>query len=135
MTSSQPGLPRRSVLAAGAGATAVGLASLSPLSGTAFAATTTMFRHGVASGDPLPTAVVLWTRVTPTAAATPGSGKGPDVSVVWEVATDRAFRDVVRRCRFATGAHRDHTVKLDATGLRPGRWYFYRFRCNGVTSP
>jgi alkaline phosphatase D len=128
-------LPRRSVLAAGAGATAAGLVSLSPLTDSAFAAPSPMFRHGVASGDPLPTAVVLWTRVTPTAAATPGSGRGPDVTVVWEVATDREFRRVVRRGTFATGPHRDHTVKLDATRLSPGRWYFYRFRCNGVTSP
>ena len=40
-----------------------------------------VFRHGVASGDPQPHAVLIWTRVTPTAAATPGSGKGPKVTV------------------------------------------------------
>src|SRR5688500_4103667 len=123
---------RRTVLAAGAGAAAT--ATLAP---TAQAGTSSrrMFSHGVASGDPLPRSVVLWTRVTPSADAAPGSGRGPRVDVVWEVATDRAFRRVVRRGRVTTGPARDHTVKVDANRLAPGRWYFYRFRCNGVTSP
>ena len=77
------------------------------------------FQHGVASGDPLPRAVVLWTRVTPSATATPGSGAGPRVRVTWEVATDRGFREVVRRGAVRTGSARDHTVKVDATRLRP----------------
>ena len=79
--------------------------------------------------------MVLWTRVTPTAAATPGSGTGPKVRVRWQVATDRRFRSVVREGSFATGPARDHTVKLDVTGLAPGRWYYYRFRYDGVSSP
>ena len=125
-------LPRRSVLAAGAGATAAGLL---PLGASAAATSSRVFRHGVASGDPLPTAVVLWTRVTPTAASLPGSGRGPRVEVTWEVARDREFRRVVRRGTTTTGPARDHTVKVDATRLEPGRWYFFRFRCHGVTSP
>jgi alkaline phosphatase D len=48
------------------------------------------FQHGLASGDPLPDRVVLWTRVSPTAAAVPGSGSGPVVDVRWQVATDPA---------------------------------------------
>ena len=52
----------------------------------------------------------------------------------WEVATDDAFTDVVRRGRFETGPSRDHTVKVDVTGLAPATWYFYRFRLDGVTS-
>lgn len=94
-----------------------------------------VFAHGVASGDPLPHAVVLWTRVTPTKAATPGSGKGPKVRVTWEVATDRRFRSVVRRGALVTGAYRDHTVKVDATGLRAATAYYYRFTWDGVRSP
>ena len=94
-----------------------------------------VFRHGVASGDPLPGSVVLWTRVTPTEAATPGSGKGPAVAVVWEVARDAEFRHVVRRGRFDTGPDRDHTVKVDADRLRPDTWYHYRFRLGDAVSP
>jgi alkaline phosphatase D len=93
-----------------------------------------VFQHGVASGDPLPRAVVIWTRVTPTAASTPGSGKGPRVRVQWEVATDAHFRHVVRRGSFDTGPERDHTVKVDVTGLDPARWYHYRFAWDGHTS-
>ncbi|HEX2772757.1 MAG TPA: alkaline phosphatase D family protein, partial [Micromonosporaceae bacterium] len=86
-----------------------------------------VFAHGVASGDPLPHAVVLWTRVTPTPASRPGSGAGPRVTVRWQVARDAGFRDVVRSGRFVTGPARDHTVKVDATGLRPATTYHYRF--------
>ena len=46
------------------------------------------FVHGVASGDPLPDAVVLWTRVTPDDAAWPGSGQGAPTYVRWELASD-----------------------------------------------
>ena len=47
------------------------------------------FAHGVASGDPRPSAVVIWTRVTPTAASTPGLGRGPEVTVRWQVAREQ----------------------------------------------
>jgi len=123
---------RRAVLAGGAGAAALAGATTSLQSASAASPT---FQHGVASGDPLPDAVVLWTRVTPTPEATPGSGQGPSTTVAWEVATDHRFRDVVRQGRAATGPDRDHTVKVDATGLRPDTAYFYRFTVRGATSP
>ncbi|MEO5652661.1 MAG: alkaline phosphatase D family protein [Marmoricola sp.] len=85
------------------------------------------FAHGVASGDPRPTSVVLWTRVTPTAASRPGSGAGPIVTVRWQVSASSSFTRVLRSGRFRTGPRRDHTVKLDVTGLKPGRTYYYRF--------
>ncbi|WP_246142777.1 alkaline phosphatase D family protein [Nocardioides rubriscoriae] len=94
-----------------------------------------VFAHGVASGDPLPHAVVLWTRVTPTPDARPGSQRGPQVRVTWEVATDRRLRRVVRRGTVVTSADRDHTVKVDARGLRPATRYYYRFTHAGVRSP
>lgn len=116
------------MLAAGAGATAT-IATWSD----AYAARAP-FLHGVASGDPLPDGVVLWTRVTPTQAATPGSRRGPAVVVTWEVAADRAFRRIVARGRRRTGPARDHTVHVDVRGLRPGRTYWFRFRALGRTS-
>jgi alkaline phosphatase D len=123
---------RRTVLM-GAAATA-GAASATAVLPSA-AAVSPLFRHGVASGDPLPDAVVLWTRVTPTESSTPGSGVGPVVDVQWQVATDADFRDVVARGVTSTGPDRDHTVKLDATGLRPATTYFFRFRYDGTWSP
>lgn len=93
------------------------------------------FRHGVASGDPLPDGVLLWTRVTPTDDALPGSGVGPDVTLDWEVAQDSRFRKVVARGRAATGAWRDHTVSVDVAGLAPATTYWYRFRLGRQASP
>src|SRR5689334_1731847 len=92
------------------------------------------FRHGVASGDPTPHRVVLWTRVTPTEAAQPGSGKGPRVTVRWQVARDARFTRIVDRGSFVTGPSRDHTVKVDADGLAPATTYFYRFLYDGQAS-
>jgi alkaline phosphatase D len=86
------------------------------------------FRHGVASGDPLPDAVILWTRVT-----REGDGTAP-IDVSWEIAKDMTFAAVVARGTVATDATRDYTVKVDATGLEAGTTYYFRFRGLGVTS-
>jgi alkaline phosphatase D len=129
-------IPRRTVLATGAaGAAGAGVATATSRASAAAPAPSPVFRHGVASGDPTPQAVVLWTRVTPTPAATPGSGVGPEAKVRWEVSTDSRFRKVVRSGSFTTSAARDHTVKVDAAGLAPATWYFYRFTSAGATSP
>ncbi len=128
-------LPRRTLLAAGAaGATLAGTTLSSPATARVGPGSDAVFRHGIASGDPTPHAILLWTRVTPTPESTPGSGQGPRVAVTWQVARDAGFRDVVRHGVVETAPWRDHTVKADVDGLAPGRWYFYRFRCAGVTS-
>mgnify|MGYP006177161133 CR=1 FL=1 len=62
--------------------------------------------------------------MTPTDAAQPGSGRGPTVSVRWEVAKDRRFHRVVSQGKVRTGPARDHTVKLDARGLAPDTTMF-----------
>ena len=126
-------LDRRSLLVTGAATSGVAALGLSVPDALA-EDRDRYFRHGVASGDPHPTSVILWTRVTPTPEAAPGSGRGPHVRVRWQVARDHRFRDVVAEGRFATGPARDHTVKLEAGGLRPGTTYFYRFLFRGVAS-
>ena len=121
---------RRTVLATGA----AGLAAAGVASGDAVAAgrrkprvvdtkrpaplTRVTFEHGVASGDPLPSAVVIWTRVTPGPAATPGSGVGVRVDGRWEVALDAGFTRILHQGPFTTTIGRDHTVKVDVTGDR-----------------
>ncbi|QBF45624.1 alkaline phosphatase D family protein [Janibacter limosus] len=130
-----PGPGRRTVVRGAAVGAVVATATAAPFApARADVTTTTGFLHGVASGDPLPTAVVLWTRVTPSAEATPGSGKGARVAVDWEVAKDASFATIVRKGRVSTGTERDHTVKVDATGLVPGTRYAYRFRSGGKVS-
>ncbi len=84
------------------------------------------FYHGVASGDPLADAVVIWTRVTPTA--------DEPIDVNWEMATDTAFADVIASGMFTTDADRDYTVKLDVVGLDAATTYYYRFSALDGTS-
>ncbi len=84
------------------------------------------FVHGVASGDPTQTGVIIWTRVTPT-------GSGP-IDVRYDVARDAAFADVVETGVISTDASRDHTVKVDVGSLSPGTYYWYRFTALGKTS-
>src|SRR5687767_1329128 len=98
-----PAVDRRTLLAAGA---AVAAGAAETASATAAAAASRFFRHGVASGDPMPDRVVLWTRVTPTVDATPGSGRGPTARVRWQVAEDAGFRRVVSQGAFTTGPTR-----------------------------
>jgi alkaline phosphatase D len=127
-------LPRRRFLhlsAATAGAT---LLVPSTAARSARGAVAPQFAHGVASGDPLPDGVLLWTRVTPTADALPGSGAGPDVELRWEVARDAGFADLVASGTAATGPDRDHTVKVDVRGLTPATTYWYRFLLDGAAS-
>ncbi|MEV0292451.1 alkaline phosphatase D family protein [Nocardia sp. NPDC050710] len=102
--------------------------------GTARAASP-VFRHGIASGDPLPTGVILWTRVTPADDATPGSGVGAPTEVRWEIAADEGFGAVAASGSVTTTADSDHTVKIDVAGLAPNGVYYYRFTALGETSP
>lgn len=93
------------------------------------------FLHGVASGDPLPDGILLWTRVTPVPEATPGSGVGPDTEVGWVVARDKALTDVVAKGSTTATAAADHTVKADIRGLAPATDYWFRFSAGGTDSP
>ncbi|MDP1775395.1 MAG: PhoD-like phosphatase N-terminal domain-containing protein, partial [Moraxellaceae bacterium] len=93
------------------------------------------FHHGVASGEPLPDAVVIWTRVTPIVEAVPGSGLGGPVDVVWEVASDANFANITRQGRVTARAAHDHTIHIDVTGLQPATAYWYRFRAGSRLSP
>ncbi|WP_199517173.1 alkaline phosphatase D family protein [Nucisporomicrobium flavum] len=93
------------------------------------------FQHGVASGDPLPGGILLWTRVTPTPESVPGSGAGPEVTVAWQIAADADFATVVQAGEVRTGPARDHTVKVDVSGLTPATTYWFRFGLDGSWSP
>lgn len=93
------------------------------------------FLHGVASGDPLPDGVLLWTRVTPTVDAIPGSGLGPDTEVEWIVARDKALTTIVAKGSVTATAASDHTVKADIRGLAPATDYWFRFSAGGTDSP
>ncbi|MFF3394406.1 alkaline phosphatase D family protein [Streptomyces sp. NPDC002669] len=95
------------------------------------------FALGVASGDPWPDGVVLWTRLAPQPLAPDGAGGMPPyaVDVQWEIARDERFRSVVRRGRTRAVPELAHSVHVEVSGLQPGRHYYYRFRAGGVHSP
>ncbi|MDQ0842158.1 alkaline phosphatase [Streptomyces sp. V1I6] len=136
MTSRFSSTPSRRTVVKAAAATAVAAPVLAATASPAGAADQApAFLHGIASGDPLPDGVLLWTRVTPSADALPGSGKGADTEVAWEVAEDRGFTRVTARGTTVSKAAFDHTVKVDVRGLRPGTSYWYRFTAGGAVSP
>ncbi|MGW0081813.1 alkaline phosphatase D family protein [Streptomyces sp. NPDC003393] len=127
--------PRRRTVVKAAAATAVLAGPLAAALPAQAAADAPAFLHGVASGDPLPDGILLWTRVTPTAEAVPGSGLGPDTEVSWVVARDKAFKDVVAKGSTTAMAASDHTVKADIRGLAPATDYWFRFSAGDADSP
>ncbi len=77
------------------------------------------FNYGVSSGDPLTDRVILWTRVNTTETS---------ASVYYEVASDQAFDKVVNSGNVKTSQDKDFTVKVDVERLKPGTYYYYRFK-------
>lgn len=75
------------------------------------------FAWGVASGDPTPTSVLLWTRLEVTR---------PE-EVIVELFLDPHERRRVAREFGVAEPERDGTVKIDVEGLEPGTTYYYRF--------
>jgi alkaline phosphatase D len=84
-----------------------------------------VFTHGVASGDPLPDGVVIWTRFV-----APRGGR-----IGWEVSEDETFARIARRGEASAEGANDFCVKIDIRGLSPGRRYFYRFLSASGPSP
>src|SRR5688572_1561348 len=82
------------------------------------------FALGVASGDPAPDGVVLWTRLAPEPLA--GGGMPPEpVEVAWEVAEDEAMSKIVRAGTTTARPEWAHAVHVEVEGLKPDRWYWY----------
>jgi alkaline phosphatase D len=85
-----------------------------------------LFPQSLASGDPRPDSVVLWTRLADPARAS------SDLPLTLEVAEDEAFSKIVSldgapsRPLIAAAAF-DHCVKTRVQGLKPGTFYYYRF--------
>ena len=85
------------------------------------------FLHGVASGDPLHDRIILWTRLTP-------NDNAARLEVVWEIASDEDFKQLVNTGKVQTNAAQDFTVKVDADRLQAGTEYYYRFRFGNTVS-
>ncbi|ABU71003.1 alkaline phosphatase D family protein [Vibrio campbellii] len=83
------------------------------------------FEHGVASGDPTQTQVIIWTRVTTEASY---------VDVSWQVSATEDFSSIEQSGTFATDTSRDFTVKVDVQNLNPNTQYYYRFMVGEASS-
>jgi len=91
------------------------------------------FTLGVASGDPDPTSVILWTRLA--MAPLDGGGMGDaQVPVQWEVATDESFATIVANGTAVADAKWGHALHVTASGLESATRYFYRFKVGDYTS-
>src|SRR4051812_36005144 len=117
----------------GASAAAGALATGSPR----IPSTRDPFSLGVASGDPSPDGVVLWTRLAfdPLAAdGDPWVGDGIQ-TVRYEVASDSDFATIVRRGETLAPPEEAHTVHAEVAGLDADTWYWYRFKWGRGISP
>ncbi|MFE4351299.1 PhoD-like phosphatase N-terminal domain-containing protein [Peribacillus butanolivorans] len=95
------------------------------------------FILGVASIDPLPDGVVLWTRLAPDPTTGDGLGGMMDKSirVEWEMAEDEKFNKLVRNGTEVAMSELAHSVHAEVYGLKPGREYYYRFKTGNEISP
>jgi alkaline phosphatase D len=92
------------------------------------------FSLGVASGDPLPDGVVLWTRLAPDPLN--GGGMPPqNVSVRWQIAADEKFRKIIQKGAVIATPEFAHSIHIDVRGLQPGRDYWYQFKVGNEVSP
>jgi alkaline phosphatase D len=133
-------LSRRRLIA-GAASTGVALVAAPALLRSALAQSWlpgNPFSLGVASGAPRSDGFVLWTRLAPepmsTNPETPGGMRGGDVAIDYEIATDAAMHDVVRKGEATAERAFAYSVHLDVSGLEPGRPYWYRFMSGDATS-
>ncbi len=87
-----------------------------------------VFPLGLASGDPTPESVVLWTCIAPADASAA-------VPVAYEVASDEGFTDIVATGELVVGPETDHTLRMKVTGLSAYTHYWYRFAAEGISGP
>lgn len=95
---------------------------------------TNPFTLGVASGDPGPDGFVLWTRLA-TEPLRGGGLESDEIDVRWEVAEDEGFRRIARSGTAVADPRLAHSVHVELEGLRPDRWYWYRFAAGDDESP
>ena len=79
-----------------------------------------LFPEGVASGDPTPDSILLWTR-------RPFDDGREFAKLTVEVAEDEAFRRTVASAEVNVSSASDWTCRALVGGLKPARVYWYRF--------
>lgn len=92
------------------------------------------FQLGVASGDPYPNGVTLWTRLAPRPLDPDGGMTGDRMAVRWELADDDKFARIVKHGTATATPELAYSIHVNVDGLKPDRWYFYRFTSGDATS-
>ena len=92
------------------------------------------FSLGVASGDPTPDGVVLWTRLAPEPLVPGGGMPRAAVQVAWQLAEDEAMSRVVKSGHVVANPQWGHAVHVEVDGLQPDRWYWYQFKAGTEVS-
>lgn len=138
-----PGIDRREFLtlfASAAGCFALSATSAPFTSQMAHAATAAGVYHfpqGLASGDPQPDSVMLWTRVE-RLEANADDQKVPlskEIDLILQVAEDDEFSRLIVERNLRAGPSSDHTVRVLVDGLKPDSYYFYRFIAGSDITP
>ncbi|MGB1926169.1 MAG: alkaline phosphatase D family protein [Rubripirellula sp.] len=92
------------------------------------------FSLGVSSGEPSPEGCVLWTRLSAGPLDVTELPSVP-IEVTWEVSEEENFSNIARKGTALAIPQLGHSVHVEVDGLKPWRWYFYRFRAGDATSP
>jgi alkaline phosphatase D len=130
-------ISRRTLLKTGgsfaAGITLLGLASDRAIAQARFESDP--FTLGVASGDPTPNGVVLWTRLAPDPLAVGGGLPAEPYEVRYEFARDEQFRHIHRQGSTVALPDEAHSVRVELDELPPERDWYYRFKAGDAVSP
>lgn len=131
---SEGGVSRRLFLAYGAALSSLPLLSRATWAQARPTFSSDPFTLGVASGDPDASSVVLWTRLAPQPLEPYGGMPAEAVKVAWEIADDEGMKKVVAKGTVVAVPQLGHAVHVEARGLQPDRWYWYRFRAGEAES-
>jgi hypothetical protein len=118
----------------GAAGLALGAGALSGRKASAAFSGRYPFKLGVASGDPSPDGMVLWTRLAPDP-LNGGGAPNRNIAVRWEVSADEGFTRIVHSGTETATPGYGHSVHVEVEGLEPARYYWYRFEAGGDVSP
>ena len=92
------------------------------------------FQLGVASGDPGPDSVVLWTKVDPNPLKGTNGNWG-EIPVQWAIAKDRSMNSIVAQGESVATSEWGYSIHVVVDGLTPNQFYWYQFRTEGAKSP
>ena len=93
-----------------------------------------IFGLGIASGDPLPGSIVLWTRLAPKPVEETGGMPNKSLEVSWEIAEDEKLTKTVQKGKAIADPAWGHSVHVDVRRLKPARPYWYRFQVGNQAS-